>query len=286
MANAEPLVFNVSWPVLPNEIQISLHKNKKGKKNLIRFVLKKSLHDARPSEFGGRSKWDINCFRPFRDIEENGKFKMHINAQFPCERLMMEQRLMKRNNSPALDEVREVVRAVFYGHHHNSFFIFVIYDHLHPHDHVMHLRIQPPVRFNPLVSPLLLVSMIDHQLAKQLIVQGRLKAEQNQLDFHRIVTKGVSREVCTIRLSSTEELNLSRYALRVNSTRMRRSAWQSKNLPQYGDNSWTPTFITPLFSSSTVGDCENIKKQYRQFAPLVRSIASENAIYAYASLES
>jgi hypothetical protein len=38
----------------------------------------------------------------------------------------------------------------------------------------------------------------------------------------------VSREVRATQMSSAEELDLFHYALRVNSTRMRRSAWHSK----------------------------------------------------------
>ena len=250
--NAEPLVLQFPWPFLPNEMQISLHKNKKGKKNLIRLVLKKSLHDPWPKEFGGRSKWDINVFRPWRDMEENGTFEMHIETQFQIDYLCAEKLLCKKADTSALDEVREIVRAIFYGHHSNSFYLFSIYDHVNPDEPVMHIRIQPPVRFSPLGSPLLLVSVIDHQLAKRLITQGKLDPEVNQSDFHRLVTEGVSREVCAIQTFSTKELDLFRYALRVNSTRMRRSAWQSKNLPRYEDNPWMPTFITPLYSDLIV----------------------------------
>ena len=258
LPDVTPLILEVPWPFLSNEIQISLHKNKKGKKNRIRLILKKSLHDPWPKEFGGRSKWDINCFRPWREIEEHGTLEMHLEAQFQCDHLVLEKSLFKKKEVSALDEVREIVRAIFYGHHRNLFFLFAIYDHLNPDEPVMHLKIQPPVRFFPQGSPLLLISVIDHQLAKKLIEQGKLGFEQNQDDFHRIVTERVSREVCTIRLSSTGELNVLRYALRVNSTRMRRSAWQSKNLPRYEDNPWIPTFISPLYFDNTLGFCDTV----------------------------
>ena len=75
-----------------------------------------------------------------------------------------------------------------------SFFLFAIYDHLD--EPVFHIRVQPPIRFTPQGSPLLLMSVIDHQLAKQLIAEGKLDEELNQSEFHRIITQGVSREVC------------------------------------------------------------------------------------------
>jgi len=199
LPNVEPLILQVPWPFLANEVHISLHKNK-GKKNRLRLVLNKSLHDPWPKEFGGRSKWDINCFRPWREIEEHGTLELHIDAQFRCHFLFMEKRLYKKKKASALEEVREIVRAIFYGHHRNSILIFAVYDHLSPEEPVMHLKIQPPVRFSPPGSPLLLVSVLDHQLARQLIADRKLDPEVHDSDFHRILTERVSREVCTIRL--------------------------------------------------------------------------------------
>jgi hypothetical protein len=261
LSNVEPLILQVPWPFLATKVQISLHKSKKGKKNRLRLVLNKSLHDPWPKEFGGRSKWDINWFRPWLNIEEHGTLEMHIDAQFRCDQLFMEKRLYKKKKASALDEVREILRAIFYSHHRNSFFIFAIYDHLNPDEPVMHLKIQPPVRFSPPGSPLLLVSVLDHQLARQLIANGKLDPEVNDSDFHRIMTERVSREVCPIHLSSAEELNVFRYTLRVNSTRMRRSAWQSKNLPRYEDNPWMPTFISPLYCDNTNGFCDTVSEE-------------------------
>ena len=213
-------------------------------------------------------KWDINLFRPWRDIEEHGTFEMHLDAQFQCDHLLMEKHLFNKEGMSALDEVREVVRTIFYGHHRNSFYLFAINHFLHPDLPVMHLRIQPPVRFSPPGSPLLLVSVLDHQLARKLIADGKLDRETHEEDFHRLITERVSREVCTIRLSSAEELNLFRYALRVNSTLMRRSVWQSKNLPRYEDNPWMPTFISPLYSHNTIGFCDEFSTEVSE--PLSR----------------
>ena len=56
--------------------------------------------------------------------------------------------------------------------------------------------------------------------------QGKLEEEQAQFDFHRIITERVSKEVRVISTTCTEQINLLRYSLRLNSTRMRRGAWQ------------------------------------------------------------
>lgn len=191
---------------------------------------------------------------------------MHVDAQFSCDLLSLDKRLVCISNPPqiytvsktALDEVREIIRAIFYGHYRLSFNLFAIYDHLQSDEPVFHLRVQPPFRITPQGSPLLLISVIDHQLARQLIANGNLDSEENQFEFHRLITERVSRPVCDIRASSMEEIDMFRYVLRLNSTRMRRGVWQSKNLPRGETSPWLPTFLSPLYVETIQDDCVNM----------------------------
>ena len=180
---------------------------------------------------------------------------MHIEAQFDCDHLGMEKYSFKRASIDLLDEVREIVRAIFYGNHNNKFYLFAI---CLSDDPVLYLRIQPIVRFSSFGAPLLIVSAMDYQLALLLMAKGTLDAEQYQLDNHRLFTEGVSRPVCTIRTSSVQEINLFRYVLRVNSTRMRRSVWQSKNLPRGENSPWLATFLSPLYTETIDFYCSKI----------------------------
>ena len=164
--------------------------------------------------------------------------------------------------SPLL-KTREIIKAIFNSYQENSYLLFAIYDQLYEKDPapksknkkvnnssafpIFHLRVRPPIRFSPDGSPLLLVSVIDHQLAQKLVDKGKLDPEENQADFHRIITEGVSREMCTVYAASSEEVNLLRFSLRFNSTRMRRGAWQSKNLPRSENSPWMATFLSPLY---------------------------------------
>ena len=221
------------------------------KNNTIQVKLKKCFNDPWPDEFGGRSKWDINLFQPWEeDSSSHGKLKDHIDAQFDCTDLLLSKNCMQKTDSPiyALNEVRVMIRAIFYGHHRNSFNHFTIHDPRNPIEPTLHLKIHPPVRYSPHGAPLLLVTCFDHQLAKRL--------ERGESDFQQLVVQGVSREVCPISTSTDEELDLFRYLLRVNSTRMRRSAWQSKNIPRGEDgNPWMSTFVSPLYSEVIKNSC-------------------------------
>ena len=254
--NTALISFKVPWPFLAKGIELSYHHA--ADKKVVTLTLKKSLHDPWPLEFGGRSKMDVDRLKHWKNLASNGDLNMHVEAQFDCMSLHLDKRISaKSSTSPLLDDVREIVRALFYSHYHNSYLLFAIHDK----DKVaFHLRVQPPVRFTPQGSPLLLVSVIDHQLAEQLIADGKLDAEQNDSDFYRIITERVSREVCTIRASTTKEIDLFRYSLRLNSTKMRRSVWQSKHIPRGEDSPWMTTFVSPLYTESIEDSCRRLKE--------------------------
>ena len=265
-----PLVVHLPWPFLVDAIESSLKKKKK--KKLLHLVLKKNLNDPRQKEFGGRSKWDVDLLKPWKNLPGNGSLVAHIEAQFDCNYLAIEKSFLQQSDpvmpllynlgqhlnppltSPML-KLREIVRGFFYGYSRQQpFNLFAVYDRKQT-DPVFQLRVRPPVRFTPQGAPLLLVSVIDHQLAQQLISQGKLDPEQCQSDLHRIITEGVSREVCTIHTSSAEEVQLLRFSLRLNSTKMRRGAWQSKKIPRGDDSPWMSTYVTPLYAEKISNLC-------------------------------
>ena len=249
VASLEPLILQFPWPFISDAVEVSLHiRNKKNKNKFIRLILKKSLNNPFPADFGGRSKWDVNLLKPWKDIEGHGSLKMHVEAQFHCDHLSMEKLCFKSSSVSLLDEVREIVRA----NSNNSFFLFALYL---SDDLVLYLKVQPIVRFSPHGSPLIIVSVLDYQLALLLMAKSELDPAQYHVDYHRIFTEGVSGQVCNIQASSAQELDLFRYVLRVNSTRMRRSVWQSKNLPRGENSPWMTTFLSPLYIANTLFPC-------------------------------
>ena len=157
-----------------------------------------------------------------------------------------------------LNEVREIVRAIFHGFFHNSIHLFVVHTYCDQHDEYepfIHLKVQTPLRFSPQGAPFLLVSVLDNKLADEFVRDGKYDSEILQSDYCRIFTQGVAREFRSIFTSSREESNLFRYLLRVNSTKMRRSAWQSKNLPRGEGSPWMATFLSPLYAEDIEQRC-------------------------------
>jgi len=83
MPNLEPIILQVPWPFLSDNVDVSFRKkNKKKKKKFIRLNLKNSLNEPFPADFSGRSKWDLNLLKPWQEIEGHGTLKRHIEAQF------------------------------------------------------------------------------------------------------------------------------------------------------------------------------------------------------------
>ena len=269
------IVIQLPWPFLVKGIETSLTSEKS-----ILIVTKKCVDDPWPGEFGGRSKWDINYLKPWKQLVDHGLLKSHLEAQFDCFYLQSSKRCLKPLPATALNNVREIIRAIFYGHYNNSFQLMAVHGVDNPDDPVFFIRIHPPVRFSPHGSPLLLVSVIDYPRLEELIEQGKVDRESFQSDFHRLVTERVTKEVCIIRASTNEELNLFRYVLRVNSTKMRRSAWQSMKLPRGNDHPWIMTFISPLYKKIIGFECNFIKEAAKNFCgSYPTSFGPEDPVY-------
>ena len=204
--------------------------------------------------------------KPWIYFPSRGDIKDHLEAQFICHDLDAEAHLLKSDQPPSLlDEVREIVRAVFYNHHFNSFTHFAICDKSRLKKPIFYLRVQLGLRVTPQGSPFLLLSVMDQDLADQIINEGKLDPELCNFDFHRIFTERVSKRVCTIYAGSTEEISLLRYVFRLNSTKIRRGVWQSKKLPRGDSSPSMATFLSPLYKEHTcrcpqIANCEGLLK--------------------------
>ena len=243
------------------EIQLSLQQRKR--KKFIHFVVKKSLNEPFPSEFGGRSKWDPDRLKPWKDLKGHGSLDMHMEAQFgDCFSFNMEKILLIVSpEKSTLDHVREIVRTIFHNFYYNSIYLFVVHTFCQQHqvyEPVFHLRLHQPVRVSPQGTPFLLASVIDTKLAQEFERKGKYDSATHQSDYYRIFTQGV--EFRFIFTSSDEENNLFRYYLRANSTKMRRTAWQSKNLPRGEWSPWMSTFLSSLYSENIQHKCNEARE--------------------------
>ena len=176
------------------EIQLSLQQRKR--KKFIHFVVKKSLNEPFPSEFGGRSKWDSDRLKPWKDLKGHGSLDMHLEAQFDdCFSLNMEKILLIVSpEQSTLDHVREIVRTIVHNFYYNSIYLFVVHTFCQQHqvyEPVFHLRLHQPVRISPQGTPFLLASVMIPNLLKN------LKGKENTIRLltNRITTEFLLREL-------------------------------------------------------------------------------------------
>ena len=194
---------------------------------------------------------------PWKDLVSNGSLSVHLGAQYDWS-VISKWGPSIRGFKPST--VREFMQGVLTNHFHHPFTYLFAVHYQSSRNPAFGMRVQPPVRFTPDGSPLLLVSVVDFQVVFDLMIKGKLEEESFGSEFHRIITEGVSRPVGVFELPD-EEVELLRYVLRLNSTRMRRSAWQSKNLPRGENSPWLPTFISPVYAENINPKCNCDKKK-------------------------
>jgi hypothetical protein len=248
----EPLALNFPFPILVNDISATLHRSTRS----IDLVLKKALYEPWPCEFQAttQSRWNVDNLKPWKDgSEAESQLMIHLCTQFKMKEIRshlseIEQKIDYRSKMSALKQVKGTIHSLM-----ESTEEFVcIRRKDSPQSPVWYIRVHLPVRVSPLGSPILLLSAIDHRLIEKLNSQGKVDLQKSLDDFTRIFDaprykKNLDGNMLTIWTFTSEEEQLLRYVLRLNSTKILPSAWQKKNLPQGENSSWLATFVSPLY---------------------------------------
>lgn len=241
-----PLNIQLPWPFLVDDIQPTLRFQKTKENSSAKLILKKSLFSPWPSEFENRVKWNFDSLAPWTDGKIfNRNLATHLESQFPIEKLG----LIPGDQKPllAIDEVRLMMRTIISLNVTNGVTVFSIKDGFQQSRSPMfYLRVHPPVRVSPQGAPVLLMTVIDHRLAEKLLSLGKVNKEQSWEYFYDIIINAPGDaspfEMYTY---TAKGADLLRYLLRVNSTKIQPTAWQSKNLPK--EESWFASFASPLY---------------------------------------
>ena len=206
-------------------------------KLFIKLVLHKSLNDPFPIEFGGRSKWDIDLLKRWDAANEmdDKQLNNHLGSMFTF-RQLKDQNKKDFSTKFVIDEVREIIKTIFMAAVFKNTYLYAIQDKRKlEKEPDFYLRVHTPLRISPLGAPLLLVSAFDHRMQEKLVEKKVVDSEESQKDFERIFVDPKNPDDVPLRIIYTyteEEYVMLRYLLRLNSTKMRRTAWQSKNLPR------------------------------------------------------
>ena len=230
-----PLTLSFPHPILVDDIHVDAHKDNR----FVDLVVKKALWEPWPFEFQSDRRWALDKLTPWKG--EN--LKNHLKSQF---NLIVEPSELK-----SLKRVREMIQSIFLDLSEADGDVFFS---LRPtgspfteSPDYWYLRIHPPILTSPLGTPLLVVSAVDNQLADKLVVQGHWV---NTDDIAQIFKQSVDENKI---LSGTfEELQLFRYVLRLNSTRIVPNTWQEENLPLGENSPFLATYLSPLYIDFTI----------------------------------
>jgi hypothetical protein len=241
--NIKPLKLSFPYPIVVNEIRATLRR----KDRLINLVLKKALYEPWPYEFHTQqSRWIVlDSLKPWEDKNNAGRsLGHHLGTQFK----MSDFKNMTLSNKSALNEVRQTIQTLFLSaavHGRNEYFGIGRKDSTQSPD--WYIRAHLPLRISPVGSPLLILSAVDHRLAENLTDQGKLNGITVFDDYVRIYAEPSNGSKNMIFTFTSEEEQLLRYILRLNSTKIVPSTWQKKNLPLGENSPWLATFVSPLY---------------------------------------
>ena len=173
---------------------------------------------------------------------------MHLRYQFSQGYMENQANGTGKPEMNVMTKVREIIRRIFdcaveHGHER-----FQLKFEESPNTPDWFIRAHPPVRTSPSGTPILLLSALDHHLQERLHSKGKLDIDRSKKHFHRIYGHVPEEEKVVIPIESAEVAKMLRYVLRLNSTKIRPSSWQTENLPQGKSPSpWLATFVRPLY---------------------------------------
>ena len=248
----EPLALNFPFPILVNDICATLHR----KTRSIDLVLKKAIYEPWPCEFQATtlSRWNVDNLKPWKDGSEvESQLMVHLCHQYKMKEIRShlsqnEPKTDLRLNMSALNHVRRVILSLMQS---NEEFVCIRRKDS-PQSPDWYIRVHLPVRVSPLGSRILLLSAIDLRLIEKLNLQGKVDVQQSSDDYTRIFDaprykKDPDGNMLILWTFNSEQEQLLRYVLRLNSTKIMPSNWQKKNLPQGENSSWLATFVSPLY---------------------------------------
>jgi len=236
----KPLTFTLPYAILPDNLKATLRR----KDGIVEITASKALKELWPEDFvrPGQLRWNPDKLELWKSNDNLG---VHMASQFNLDYLI----IPTGNETDVLCQVRETIRTIFVHATQNGNVLFQLQFKV-PNQKTTadwYIRAHPPARMSPRGVPVLLLSAIDCQKAKQLTDQGKSNQHWSLEEFLDISQTPEQIGIQLIHLYTAEEVRIIRYILQLNSTKIQPSSWQKKNLPLKEPSPWLTTFIRPLY---------------------------------------
>ena len=255
--NIKPLPLSFPYPILVDDIRAVLHR----KDHYVELVLKKAMWEPWPCEYRPADScvldnvFDPAQLKPWKEEQSQSSFSnpnwnslnIHLKVQFNFRELENPSLIEK---SP-LNCARDIVTALF-----SDSSCCVRIQRINASTPDWYLRVHRPVVTTPIGSPALLISAFDFRLAEKLTESGKWNKKQYAENFSRVFPNYDPEKRMTIEIETAEQSQLLRFILRLNSTKIRPSIWQEKNVTLGNDSPWMATFISPLYIDCPLNEIE------------------------------
>lgn len=234
----KPLTLSFPHPFLIEEIEFSFNR----KDFSIDLELKKALLEPWPCEFQMEDsiKWVPDNLKPWKDVEGLRSLDNHIRSQ-----INVFKHPSVKETSPLVAIRMALVKIFSSLTSHKS--DFVVYVRLRKPNKtqecqdVMLFQVHQPLLTSPLYSPMIIVTAFDLQ-------QNGTREKQQTLPI------AMQNKAHYVYVDTPEEVQMFRYVVRVNSTKMLPTTRQKKNLIHLGENACLATFLSPLYLDSPFYD--------------------------------
>jgi hypothetical protein len=242
--NFKSLSLSFPYPILVDDIRATLHR----KGRYVDLVLKKALWEPWPCEYRPADNLQsfLHQLKPWKEEKSSNRnlnsLENHIRSQFNFNHL---ENISMMGKSP-LDFVRHILQFLFLDPSRPRY--VTIKRMNSPPVLDWFFLVHRPVSTTPTGSPVLLLSAFDFRLLEKLAVDGKWSEKKNAENFKRVNPSNENVE--TISIQTTEELQLLRFVLRLNSSKIKPSTWQKKNLTLGEDSPWMATFVSPLYTDN------------------------------------
>ena len=277
-AKIKTLTLSFPYPILVNDISATLHRTD----HFIDLVLKKGLYEPWPVDFqlSEGCKWKVDSLKPwenktssFTALFDSSSLAIHLKSQFNWYFNLNEAenvapsiigpsnwnlRTDQLNVKEALQTIRNRIESLLVDPTTQDLEYFGIQlTGLSSSDWCLLVLIHRPLLTSPLGSPILLLTVIDKQMAINLKIQGKLSEKTYTKEYSKTV-KNIAGKMGRVISVEASELQQWRFILRLNSTKIVPGSQQTKHLRSGIKNPWIfATFLSPLYA-----DTPGISKPY------------------------
>lgn len=255
---AVTLTVALSHPILVDSISLKLQKAKRR----IMAVLPKARDRilwpgdaARMAALGSSNRLDLQRLPDWK-LPLN-TVALHLARMFSMEHVDQQMNgTLRRTPSSrsSLIDLKDTIQILFKYFLEDGKTLFTICDNdSQPTNTHLFIRVHSPLRAGPHGSPLLVLTLVDHDAAEKAVAAGLINTSDELVNFQNVIHQRDGNWPPHGVLCSAHETYLLKQLLLRNSLRAEPTTWQKRHVPSGLHTPYVATFLTPLYAEKAFG---------------------------------